>query len=92
MMAMVFCCAPICAQTLAPGQAPDSNPENVEEVIAESSVDPARPLLTLDRPIYRAIHNAKQKWAEQYGLELAIAYTTIAQATSIRSILRRVSW
>jgi hypothetical protein len=69
---------------LTRGQAspPDSNPENIEDVTAESEVQTQKPLLTIERPFYNALQAKKQQWKEKYGLELAVAYTTIYQITS----------
>lgn len=55
---------------------------NVEDTTTEAAQRPAEPLFPLDRTVYKWLQAAKQDLREHYGLEWALEYTSIYQATS----------
>ena len=62
--------------------APAAPSEDVEQITAEAQRMAERPILTLDRPLYRATQEIKRELSSKYGVNLALEYTAIYQVTS----------
>src|SRR4051794_39989755 len=60
-------------------QAPSEDPE---QITSEAKQTPQAPFSVADRPIYRAIQQAKQELGDKYGINFAIEDTLIYQAAS----------
>jgi porin len=56
--------------------------EDVEQITTEAQRPPEAPLVTLDRPLYRATQDIKKQLASKYGINFAIEDTAIYQLTS----------
>src|SRR4051812_20103893 len=61
---------------------PATPSEDVEQVTAEAQRTPESPILTLDRPIYRTLQQAKKDLSTRYGISWALEDTAIYQHTS----------
>ena len=61
---------------------PATPSQDVEQVTAEAQRTPPSPILTLDRPFYRANQALKQEWSSKYGVTWALEDTAIYQHTS----------
>jgi hypothetical protein len=71
------------ASAFAAAQVTVSGPsEDVEQVTAEAQSTPDRPLLTLDRPLYRALQQSKRTLEARLGLTFALEDTLIYQTAT----------
>jgi porin len=61
---------------------PATPSEDVEKVTAEAQQPRPSPILTLDRPLYRANQELKKEWSSKYGVTWAIEDTAIYQHTT----------
>jgi porin len=69
--------------TSASGQRGPATPsEDVEKVTAEAQQPPPSPILTFDRPLYRANQELKKEWSAKYGFTWALEDTLIYQHTT----------
>lgn len=55
---------------------------NIEETTAEAARTPEEPFIPIDRTLYKWLQKTKKEMRERYGLEWALEYTAIYQATS----------
>lgn len=71
----------LCVATTAAAQTASPS-RDVEQTLAEAERARQAPLTPIDRPLYRAMRDARQEMSEKYGISWAIEDTLIYQAAS----------